>query len=89
MFLQALFQSAQHIYEKREGSGAGSVPLTYGSRSGRPKKLRILRIRIRIPNTVYKSEKTRLLNWPYHCPHQSQPSVNARETKQELSKAGE
>jgi hypothetical protein len=36
---QALFQSAQHIYEKREGSGAGSgsVTLTNGfrSRSGR------------------------------------------------------
>ncbi len=27
-YLQALFQSAQHIYEKREGSGHGSVPLT-------------------------------------------------------------
>jgi hypothetical protein len=40
--LQALFQSAQHIYEKREGSGAG-----------RPKNMRILRIRFRnrIPNT--------------------------------------
>jgi hypothetical protein len=25
--LQALFQSAQHTYHKREGSGAGSVPL--------------------------------------------------------------
>ena len=40
--MQALFQSAQHIYEKREGSGAGSgsVPLTNGSESGsrRPKK---------------------------------------------------
>ncbi len=27
-YLQALFQSVQHIYEKREGSGHGSVPLT-------------------------------------------------------------
>ncbi len=27
--LQALFQSAQHLFEKREGSG--SVPLTNGS----------------------------------------------------------
>jgi hypothetical protein len=46
--LQALFQSAQHIYEKREGSGAGSgsAPLTNGSGSGRPKIMRI-----RIPNT--------------------------------------
>ncbi len=38
--MQALFQSAQHIYEKRGGSGAGSgsesVPLTNGSRSGSP-----------------------------------------------------
>jgi hypothetical protein len=32
--LQALFQSDQHIYEKREGSGAGSVPLTNGPGSG-------------------------------------------------------
>ncbi len=42
--MQALFLSAQHIYEKREGSGAGSVPLINGSR--RPKNIRILRIRI-------------------------------------------
>ncbi len=35
--LQALFQSAQHIYEKREGSGAGSgtAPLTNGKTSWR------------------------------------------------------
>ncbi len=32
--LQALFQSAQHLYEKREGSG--SITLTNGSGSGRP-----------------------------------------------------
>jgi hypothetical protein len=32
--LQALFQSAQHLHEKREGSG----PLTDGSGYGRPKK---------------------------------------------------
>ncbi len=43
--LQALFQSDQHIYEKREGSG--STPLTNGSGSERPKNLRI-RIRFRI-----------------------------------------
>jgi hypothetical protein len=39
---QALFPFPQHIYEKREGSGAGSgsAPLTneFGSGSGRPKK---------------------------------------------------
>jgi hypothetical protein len=29
--LQALFLSAQHIYEKREGSRVGSGPLTNGS----------------------------------------------------------
>jgi hypothetical protein len=40
--LQALFQSAQHLYEKREGSG--SIPLTNGS--GRLKNMRI-------PNTVF------------------------------------
>jgi hypothetical protein len=47
------FQSAQHLYEKREGSGAGSrfgsVPLTNGSGSWRPKNMQILRIRILIP----------------------------------------
>ncbi len=39
LILQALFQSAQHLYEKREGSGSSSssVPLTNESGSGRPK----------------------------------------------------
>jgi hypothetical protein len=32
----ALFQSAKHLYEKREGAGSGCVPLPNGSRSGRP-----------------------------------------------------
>ncbi len=32
--MQALFQSTQHIYEKRQGSGSGYVPLTNGSGSG-------------------------------------------------------
>jgi hypothetical protein len=36
-----LFLSAQHLYEKREGSGAGSLPLANGSGSGRPKNMRI------------------------------------------------
>ncbi len=61
--LQALFQSAQHIYEKREGSGSG--PLTNGSGSGRPKNMRgskqerILWIQfgIRIPNTGFTRQK--------------------------------
>jgi hypothetical protein len=41
----------RYVYEKKEGSGAGpgSVPLTNGSGSGRPKNMRILRFRI--PNT--------------------------------------
>ncbi len=55
-YLHALFQSAQHLYEKRDGSGsragsgAGSVLLTNGYGSGRPKNMRILWIRI--PNTA-------------------------------------
>ncbi len=52
--VQALYQSAQHLYEKKEGSG--SAPLTNESESGRPKNMRILRIRILntdpcLPNT--------------------------------------
>jgi len=46
--LQALFQSAQHLYEKKEGSGARSVHLTR-SGSWRPKN-------IRIPNTVANNQ---------------------------------
>jgi hypothetical protein len=42
LILQALFQSAQHLYEKKEGSG--SVPLTNGSR--KPKNISL---RIQIP----------------------------------------
>jgi hypothetical protein len=38
--LQALFQSAQQICEKRAGSG--SVPLTNGPGSGRPKRSQTL-----------------------------------------------
>ncbi len=47
--LQAIFQSAQHLYEKKDGSG--SVPLSNGSESGswRPKNIRI---QIRIPSTA-------------------------------------
>ncbi len=38
VILQSLFQSAQHIYEKR---GARSATLTNGSGSGRPKNKQI------------------------------------------------
>jgi hypothetical protein len=56
--LQILFQSAQHIYEKREGSGSVSsaVLLTNGSGSWRPKNMRILRIRI--PNNGIDTKKS-------------------------------
>ncbi len=37
---------------ERSGSGAGSVPLTNGSGSGRPKNIRIIRLRILIRNTA-------------------------------------
>jgi hypothetical protein len=46
--LQAIFQSAQHLYEKREGSGSGTIPLTNGS--GWPRNMRI-----RIPNTAFEA----------------------------------
>ncbi len=44
-----------------EGSGAGavSVPLTNGSGSGRPKNLRILRLKIR--NTAYNKSENLVL----------------------------
>ena len=45
--LQAFFQSAQQLNEKKEGSGSRSGPLTNGSGSWRTKNMRI-----RIHNTV-------------------------------------
>ncbi len=39
LFLKALFQSAQHLYDKKEGSG--SVHMTHGSDTGGPKTLAI------------------------------------------------
>jgi hypothetical protein len=39
--LQALFQVAQHLYEKRERTGSGSITLTKGSGSCRSKNLQI------------------------------------------------
>jgi hypothetical protein len=54
--LQALFQSAHHLYEKREGFG--SIPLTNGSGSGRPKNMLI-----RIPNTALSLQKSYILAW--------------------------
>ncbi len=39
--LQALFQSPQHLYEKREGSGSGSIPWTNGSGYERTMWIRI------------------------------------------------
>jgi hypothetical protein len=40
IIMQASFKFAQHLFEEREGSGAGSVPLANGSRSGRPENMR-------------------------------------------------
>jgi hypothetical protein len=57
--LQALFQSAQHMFKKWKGdeAGSGSVPLTNGSRSGsvRPKNMQILQTRN--PNTLQYIKK--------------------------------
>ncbi len=54
--LLAVFQSAQYLYEKREGSGSGtgSLTLTNGSGSGKPKNIWIRWIRIR--NYGYNTE---------------------------------
>jgi hypothetical protein len=41
-------------YEAGTGIGAGSVPRTNGSGSGRPKNIGILQIWIQIPNTCLK-----------------------------------
>jgi hypothetical protein len=45
--LQPLFQSAQHFYENRNGSGAVLMTNESGCGSGRPKNIWILRIQIR------------------------------------------
>ena len=72
-----IFQSAPHIYEKKEGSGSESIPPTNGSGSGRPKNMRILRIRIRfqirIPNTgnhLLESLEWAFIDWmkDHNCP---------------------
>ncbi len=55
--MQAIFQSAHHIYEKMEGYEArsGSAPLTNRSGSRRPKNMRFwIQFQIRIPNTGSK-----------------------------------
>jgi hypothetical protein len=49
-----ILQSAQHLYEKREGSG--SVPLTNGSGFWWPKNMRI-----RILNTAFSAMKAQVL----------------------------
>ncbi len=55
-YFACTISAAQHLYEKREGSGAGSgsIPLTDGSGIGsvRPKNMRI-----RIPNTATRGEE--------------------------------
>ncbi len=56
LFCWHYFSPLNTFMRKREGSGAGSAPLTNGSGSGRSKNMRILRIWIRIPNTAWKSE---------------------------------
>jgi hypothetical protein len=59
--LQALSQYAQHLYGKREGSGAvagyGSVPLTNGSGSGRSKNMLY---------SLYETIKKSIAIWKVH-----------------------
>jgi hypothetical protein len=65
----ALFQSAHHLYEKRrEGSiaGSGSIHLTNGSWSGKPKNMRI-----RIPNTDNNNNKNKKNVWTCTSLHRS------------------
>ncbi len=70
--LHALFQTAQHLYEKREGSRAGSGfgPLTNGFGSGRPQNMRIW-----IPNTGFKGC---ILTWLTRAKTPSSSSVILR-----------
>ncbi len=64
-YLQSSFQSAQHLYEKREGLGSGSIPLTDRSGSGSPKNMRFLWIRILNTGTkVFKEIGTGTLVLP-------------------------
>jgi hypothetical protein len=45
LYFASIISVRSALYEKREGSGARSKPLTNGSVSGRPKNMRKLRIR--------------------------------------------
>ncbi len=58
--------SAQHLYEKRERSWSGSIPLTNGSATGRPKNMRILPIRIPTQNQTVKLKWTRSRQCGWH-----------------------
>jgi hypothetical protein len=49
-------------YEKREGSGSGSVPLTNGFGSWRPKNTQILRIRIANTSPSFPSRRTNIVH---------------------------
>ncbi len=61
--------SAQQLYEKREGSWSGSIPLTNGSATGKPKNMRILRIRIPTLNQTVKLKWTRSRQCGWHVTH--------------------
>ncbi len=74
---QLLFQSAQHSYEKREGSGSDPDPYLWvvtngsGCGSGRPKNIQFLRIRIR--NTYLCTQQSIVENGKYRYLEQRWP----------------
>jgi hypothetical protein len=66
--LMALFQSTEHIYENREGSGSGSVSLMDPDPGG-PKTCGSCGIRIRIPNRTSFKSAAASYTWRNNIPY--------------------